>query len=56
MIQSIPIFDGTNLFRIPLPEAVGSSVRFSYFLHLYLAFMFFGENAKEHSKSKNAPS
>ncbi|XP_061678548.1 very-long-chain (3R)-3-hydroxyacyl-CoA dehydratase [Syngnathoides biaculeatus] len=42
VIQSIPIFDETNLFSIPLPKAVGGSLSFSYFLHVYLAFMFLG--------------
>lgn len=52
VIQSIPIFDKANLFRVPLPKAVGSSVNFSYFLHFYLVLMFMGERAKEHSKIK----
>lgn len=56
VIQSIPIFDETNLFRIPLPKAVGSSISFSYFLHFYLVLMFTGEHCKEHSKIKNVTS
>lgn len=52
VIQSIPIFDETNLFSIPLPKAVGSSISFSYFLHFYLVLMFIGE----HSKIKNVTS
>uniref|UniRef100_A0A3Q3VRB7 Very-long-chain (3R)-3-hydroxyacyl-CoA dehydratase n=1 Tax=Mola mola TaxID=94237 RepID=A0A3Q3VRB7_MOLML len=42
VIQSIPIFDDTKLFSIPLPKAVGTSVSFSYFLHAYLILMFLG--------------
>ncbi|XP_061531914.1 very-long-chain (3R)-3-hydroxyacyl-CoA dehydratase isoform X2 [Phycodurus eques] len=42
VIQSIPIFDETNLFSIPLPKAIGASVSFSYILHVYLALMFLG--------------
>lgn len=43
VIQSIPIFDETKLFSIPLPKAVGTSISFSYFLHIYLVLMFLGE-------------
>lgn len=46
VIQSIPIFDETKLFSIPVPKAIGASVSFSYFLHLYLLFMFLGEHSK----------
>lgn len=56
VIQSIPIFDETNLFSIPLPKAVGSSVSFSYFLHFYLVLMFMGEHSKERCKIKNVTS
>lgn len=42
VIQSIPIFNETKLFSIPLPKAIGTSVRFSYFLHIYLTLMFLG--------------
>ncbi|XP_044050141.1 very-long-chain (3R)-3-hydroxyacyl-CoA dehydratase [Siniperca chuatsi] len=42
VIQSIPIFDKTKLFSIPLPKAVGTSISFSYFLHIYLVLMFLG--------------
>lgn len=42
IIQSIPIFDETKLFSIPLPKAIGTSVKFSYFLHIYLSLMFLG--------------
>uniref|UniRef100_A0A1A8QIZ5 Very-long-chain (3R)-3-hydroxyacyl-CoA dehydratase n=2 Tax=Nothobranchius rachovii TaxID=451742 RepID=A0A1A8QIZ5_9TELE len=42
VIQSIPIFDETRLFRIPLPKVIGTSVSFSYVLHVYLIFMFLG--------------
>lgn len=42
VIQSIPIFDKTKLFSIPLPQAVGASISFSHFLHIYLVLMFLG--------------
>lgn len=42
VIQSIPIFDKTKLFSIPLPKAIGTSVSFSYFLYFYLVLMFLG--------------
>ncbi|XP_076588765.1 very-long-chain (3R)-3-hydroxyacyl-CoA dehydratase isoform X2 [Chaetodon auriga] len=42
VIQSIPIFDETKLFSIPLPKAVGTSISFSYVLHVYLVLMFLG--------------
>ncbi|XP_013859111.1 very-long-chain (3R)-3-hydroxyacyl-CoA dehydratase [Austrofundulus limnaeus] len=42
VIQSIPIFDKTQLFSIPLPRAIGTSVSFSYILHVYLVLMFLG--------------
>ncbi|KAM3870696.1 very-long-chain (3R)-3-hydroxyacyl-CoA dehydratase [Diretmus argenteus] len=42
VIQSIPIFDETKLFSIPLPEAIGTSVSFSRVLHIYLVLMFLG--------------
>ncbi|XP_054475267.1 very-long-chain (3R)-3-hydroxyacyl-CoA dehydratase [Anoplopoma fimbria] len=42
VIQSIPIFDETKLFSIPLPKALGTSIRFSYVLHIYLVLMFLG--------------
>ncbi|XP_054631190.1 very-long-chain (3R)-3-hydroxyacyl-CoA dehydratase isoform X2 [Dunckerocampus dactyliophorus] len=42
LVQSIPIFDETNLFSIPLPKAIGTSLSFSYFLHTYLILMFLG--------------
>lgn len=44
MIQSIPIFDETKLFSIPLPKAVGTSISFSYVLHIYLVLMFLGKS------------
>lgn len=43
VIQSIPIFDETKLFSIPLPKAIGTSISFSYFLHFYLVLMFLGK-------------
>ncbi|XP_040018732.2 very-long-chain (3R)-3-hydroxyacyl-CoA dehydratase [Gasterosteus aculeatus] len=42
VIQSIPIFDKTKLFSIPLPKAVGTSVSFSCVLYVYLGLMFLG--------------
>lgn len=42
VIQSIPIFDKTKLFSIPLPKAVGTSASFSSFLYVYLILMFLG--------------
>lgn len=42
VIQSIPIFDESRLFSIPLPKAIGTSISFSYFLHIYLVLMFLG--------------
>ncbi|XP_020486974.1 very-long-chain (3R)-3-hydroxyacyl-CoA dehydratase [Labrus bergylta] len=42
VIQSISLFDETKLFSIPLPKAFGTSVSFSYFLHIYLVLMFLG--------------
>ncbi|KAM8891149.1 very-long-chain (3R)-3-hydroxyacyl-CoA dehydratase isoform 2-T2 [Spinachia spinachia] len=42
VIQSIPIFDKTKLFSIPLPKAAGTSVSFSCVLYVYLVLMFLG--------------
>ncbi|XP_060797864.1 very-long-chain (3R)-3-hydroxyacyl-CoA dehydratase-like isoform X1 [Neoarius graeffei] len=42
VLQSLPLFDQTRLFSVPLPEAVGFSVSFSFSLRLYLLLMFFG--------------
>ncbi|KAG7245382.1 hypothetical protein INR49_010832 [Caranx melampygus] len=42
VIQSIPIFYETKLFSIPLPKAIGTSISFSYILHIYLVLMFLG--------------
>uniref|UniRef100_A0A667Y042 Very-long-chain (3R)-3-hydroxyacyl-CoA dehydratase n=1 Tax=Myripristis murdjan TaxID=586833 RepID=A0A667Y042_9TELE len=42
VIQSIPIFDETKLFSIPLPKAIGTSISFSHVLHIYLVLMFLG--------------
>lgn len=44
VIQSIPIFDETKLFSIPLPKAVGTSVSFSSVLYVYLVVMFLGKS------------
>ncbi|KAK1785629.1 hypothetical protein P4O66_018275 [Electrophorus voltai] len=42
VIQSIPIFNETKFLSIRLPEALGSSLSFSYILQLYLLLMFLG--------------
>ncbi|XP_072242018.1 very-long-chain (3R)-3-hydroxyacyl-CoA dehydratase [Leuresthes tenuis] len=42
VIQSIPIFDETKLFSIPLPKGTGSSLSFSCALYIYLVLMFLG--------------
>ncbi|KAM6937445.1 very-long-chain (3R)-3-hydroxyacyl-CoA dehydratase [Xenentodon cancila] len=42
VMQSIPIFDKSKLLRIPLPKAIGTSISFSYVLHVYLVLMFLG--------------
>uniref|UniRef100_A0A1A7Y416 Very-long-chain (3R)-3-hydroxyacyl-CoA dehydratase n=1 Tax=Iconisemion striatum TaxID=60296 RepID=A0A1A7Y416_9TELE len=42
VIQSLPIFDETRLFSVPLPAALGHSLSFSYTLQLYLVLMFLG--------------
>uniref|UniRef100_A0A665V238 Very-long-chain (3R)-3-hydroxyacyl-CoA dehydratase n=1 Tax=Echeneis naucrates TaxID=173247 RepID=A0A665V238_ECHNA len=42
VIQSLPIFDQTRLFSLPLPAVLGHSLSFSYTLQLYLVLMFLG--------------
>uniref|UniRef100_A0A3Q3MHA9 Very-long-chain (3R)-3-hydroxyacyl-CoA dehydratase n=1 Tax=Mastacembelus armatus TaxID=205130 RepID=A0A3Q3MHA9_9TELE len=42
VIQSLPIFDETLLFSLPLPAVLGHSLSFSYILQLYLVLMFLG--------------
>lgn len=42
VIQSIPTFDESKLFSIPLTKVIGTSVSFSYFLYIYLVLMFLG--------------
>ncbi|XP_041652411.1 very-long-chain (3R)-3-hydroxyacyl-CoA dehydratase [Cheilinus undulatus] len=42
VIQSISIFDETKLFSMPLPEAISTSISFSFFLRVYLVLMFLG--------------
>ncbi|XP_062290367.1 very-long-chain (3R)-3-hydroxyacyl-CoA dehydratase-like [Scomber scombrus] len=42
VIQSLPIFDETRLFSIPLPAMLGHSLSFSYTLQIYLVLMFLG--------------
>lgn len=43
VVQSLPIFDQTRLFSLPLPAALGHSLSFSYTLQLYLVLMFLGQ-------------
>uniref|UniRef100_A0A3Q1BIF9 Very-long-chain (3R)-3-hydroxyacyl-CoA dehydratase n=1 Tax=Amphiprion ocellaris TaxID=80972 RepID=A0A3Q1BIF9_AMPOC len=43
VIQSLPIFDETRLFSLPLPAMLGHSLSFSFSLQLYLVLMFLGE-------------
>lgn len=43
VIQSLPIFDETRLFSLPLPAVLGHSLSFSYTLQVYLVLMFLGE-------------
>lgn len=43
VVQSMPIFDETRILSIPLPKAIGTSVSFSYVLHIYLVLMFLGK-------------
>lgn len=42
VIQSLPVFDETRLYSLPLPQALGGSLSFSYTLHIYLILMFLG--------------
>ncbi|XP_072516206.1 very-long-chain (3R)-3-hydroxyacyl-CoA dehydratase-like [Salminus brasiliensis] len=42
VLQALPVFDETRLFSVPLPEAVGFSISFSFSLRLYLILMFLG--------------
>ncbi|RVE71814.1 hypothetical protein OJAV_G00055400 [Oryzias javanicus] len=42
VIQAIPIFDKKQLFSVPVPKALGSSLSFSYVLQGYLILMFLG--------------
>lgn len=50
VIQSLPIFDETRLYGLPLPVQLGDSLSFSYTLQFYLVLMFLGET------STNTPS
>lgn len=45
VIQSLPVFDETRRFSLPLPAVLGGSLSFSYPLQLYLVLMFLGETA-----------
>ena len=45
VIQSLPIFDETRLFSLPLPAVLGDSLSFSYTLQVYLVLMFLGETS-----------
>uniref|UniRef100_A0A3Q2WVP4 Very-long-chain (3R)-3-hydroxyacyl-CoA dehydratase n=1 Tax=Haplochromis burtoni TaxID=8153 RepID=A0A3Q2WVP4_HAPBU len=56
VIQSLPIFDETRLFSLPLPEMLGNSLSFSYTLQLYLVFMFLGNTFWSMRKAKNRAS
>ncbi|KAJ0056790.1 hypothetical protein NL108_017700 [Boleophthalmus pectinirostris] len=42
VVQSLPVFDETRMFSLPLPVALGGSLSFSYSLRLYLILMFLG--------------
>ncbi|XP_073320501.1 very-long-chain (3R)-3-hydroxyacyl-CoA dehydratase-like [Pagrus major] len=42
VIQSLPIFDETRMFSLPLPAVLGHSLSFSYTLQVYLVLMFLG--------------
>nr|XP_019934796.1 PREDICTED: very-long-chain (3R)-3-hydroxyacyl-CoA dehydratase 3 [Paralichthys olivaceus] len=42
VIQSIPIFYESKLFSIPLPKAIGTSIKFHYVLYVYLILMVLG--------------
>ncbi|XP_068168526.1 very-long-chain (3R)-3-hydroxyacyl-CoA dehydratase-like [Antennarius striatus] len=42
VIQSLPVFDETRLFSVPLPTVLGGSLSFSYSLQVYLVLMFLG--------------
>ncbi|KAK0135394.1 Very-long-chain (3R)-3-hydroxyacyl-CoA dehydratase [Merluccius polli] len=42
VIQSMPVFDETRVYSLPLPKALGQSLSFSYTLHVYLLIMFLG--------------
>ncbi|XP_063044536.1 very-long-chain (3R)-3-hydroxyacyl-CoA dehydratase-like isoform X2 [Engraulis encrasicolus] len=42
VVQSLSIFDESDLYSIPLPPALGQSLSFSFTLKLYLFVMFLG--------------
>ncbi|KAL2088326.1 hypothetical protein ACEWY4_015225 [Coilia grayii] len=42
VIQSLSIFDESDLYSLPLPAALGQSISFSFTLKLYLFVMFLG--------------
>uniref|UniRef100_A0AAV2LTV8 Very-long-chain (3R)-3-hydroxyacyl-CoA dehydratase n=1 Tax=Knipowitschia caucasica TaxID=637954 RepID=A0AAV2LTV8_KNICA len=42
VVQSLSVFDQTQMFALPLPAFVGGSLSFSYSLRLYLILMFLG--------------
>lgn len=56
VIQSLPIFDETRLFSIPLPAVLGHSLSFSYSLQLYLVLMFLGETSTDTIIHSDTPS
>lgn len=42
VIQSLPVFDESRLFSLPLPAVLGGSLSFSYTLQIFLVLMFLG--------------
>ncbi|XP_030620984.1 very-long-chain (3R)-3-hydroxyacyl-CoA dehydratase-like [Chanos chanos] len=42
VLHSLPVFDETRLFSIPLPKTLGLSISFSFTLRLYLGLLLFG--------------
>lgn len=54
VIQSLPIFDETRLFSLPLPAVMGQSLSFSCVLQLYLVLMFLGKRSTDTAKDHNS--
>ena len=44
VIQAMPVFDETKILSVPLPAALGTSLSFSFALHVYLVLMFLGRH------------